>query len=172
MGTVRWLQPAGIQRRPRRRPPVVPILLLIVVLAGAAGTGYVLLARQAAADRRQEAVERFATAWEKRDYPAMWRLISPQRRRDWPLAEFASSYRIAAEEATVKSVRVRIGAAAFGPISLAGYSPGRYRVLVTVTDVESKAAYAQEAWFEVHSERTALSWSGDTPSAAGAAPKH
>ncbi len=105
MGTVRWLQPAGIQRRRRRRPPVVPILLLIVVLAGAAGTGYVLLARQAAADRRQEAVERFATAWEKRDYPAMWRLISPERRRDWPLAEFASSYRIAAEEATVKSVR-------------------------------------------------------------------
>ena len=123
MGTVRWLQPAGIQRRHRRRPPVVPILLLIAVLAGAAGTGYVLLARQAAADRRQEAVERFATAWEKRDYPAMWRLISPQRRRDWPLAEFASSYRIAAEEATVKSVQVRVGAE---PVD--GSAPVRVRV--------------------------------------------
>ena len=96
MGTVRWLQPAGIRRRPRRRPPVIPILLLLVVLAGAAGTGYVLLAREAAGDRRQEVVERFIAAWEKRDYPAMWRLISPERRRDWPMAEFASSYRIAA----------------------------------------------------------------------------
>ena len=63
MGRVLWLQPAGIQRRPRRRPPVVPILLLLVLLAGAAGAGYVLLARQAASDRRQDAVDRFTAAW-------------------------------------------------------------------------------------------------------------
>ena len=103
---VRWLQPAGIQRRHRRRPPVVPILLLIAVLAGAAGTGYVLLARQAAADRRQEAVERFATAWEKRRLPRhvaadlARSAAATGRSRSSP-----SSYRIAAEEATVKSVR-------------------------------------------------------------------
>jgi len=78
--------------------------------------------------------------------------------------------RVQVDQVAVSGGRA-VGAAAFGPISLAGYSPGRYRVLVTVTDVESKAAYAQEAWFEVHSERTALSWSGDTPSAAGAVPK-
>src|SRR5215211_3893378 len=107
MGRVLWLQPAGIQRRRRRRPPVVPVLLLLVVLAGAAGAGYVLLARQAASDRRQDAVDRFVAAWEKRDYPAMWRRITPERRRDWPLADFSASYRIAAEEATVESVEVR-----------------------------------------------------------------
>jgi penicillin-binding protein A len=106
MGRVLWLQPAGIQRRPRRRPPIVPILLLLVVLAGAAGAGYVLLARQAASDRRQDAVDRFVAAWEKRDYPAMWRTITLERRRDWPLADFSSSYRIAADEATLRDVEV------------------------------------------------------------------
>src|SRR6187397_2543242 len=105
LGRVRWLEP--VERRRRRRPPVVPILLLVVVLAGAAGAAWVLLARQAAGDRRQEAVERFATAWERGDYPAMWRSITPERRRDWPLAQFAASYRIAAQQATVKSVEVR-----------------------------------------------------------------
>src|SRR4051794_15351351 len=37
----------------------------------------------------------------------MWRSITPERRRDWPLAEFAASYRIAAEQATVKAVEAR-----------------------------------------------------------------
>ena len=109
MGRVRWLQPAGVQRRPRRRPPVVPILLLLVLVAGAAGAGYVLLAREAAGDRRQDAVDRFVAAWERGDYPAMWRTLSPERRRDWPLAEFAASYRIAAQQATIKSVEVQPG---------------------------------------------------------------
>src|SRR5687767_8157049 len=100
MGRVRWLQPAGVRRPPRRRPPVVPILLLLIVVAGAAGVGYVLLAREAAGDR-------FVAAWERGDHPTMWRSITPERRRDWPLAEFASSYRIAAQAATAEDVEVR-----------------------------------------------------------------
>ena len=123
MGRVRWLQPAGIQRRPRRRPPVVPILLLLVLVAGAAGAGYVLLAREAAGDRRQDAVDRFVAAWERGDYPAMWRTLSPERRKDWPLAEFAASYRIAAQQATIKSVEV---SPRREPVS--GRSPVRVRV--------------------------------------------
>ena len=71
IGSVRWLQPARTRRR--RRMPLVPLLLLAVLLAGAAGAGWVLLAREAAGDRRQEAVEHFAAAWERGDYPAMWR---------------------------------------------------------------------------------------------------
>ena len=39
----------------------------------------------------------------------MWRTITPERRRDWPLAEFAASYRIAAQQATVEAVDVRAG---------------------------------------------------------------
>ena len=103
LGRVRWLQP--VRRRHRRRVPVVPILLLALLVATGVGAAGVLLARQAASDRRQEAVKRFASAWTRGDYPAMWRLITPERRRDWPLSEFADSYRIAAEEATVTSVR-------------------------------------------------------------------
>ncbi len=123
MGSVRWLQPAGVRRAPRRRPPVVPVLLLLAVLAGAAGVGYVLLARQAATDRRQDAVDRFVAAWERGDYPAMWRSITPERRRDWPLAEFASSYRIAAQAATVEDVEVRPA-----PKLAGGRAPVRVRV--------------------------------------------
>jgi penicillin-binding protein A len=122
IGRVRWLQPARTRRR-RRRPPLVPVVLLLVVLAGAAGAGWVLLARQAADDRRQEAVDRFTSAWQRGDYPAMWRTIAPERRRDWPLAQFAASYRIAAEQATVKSVDVRPGAE---PVD--GRAPVRVRV--------------------------------------------
>lgn len=103
LGRVSWLQP--VQRRRRRRLPVVALLLFALLLAAGAGAAWVLLARQAANDRRQDVVERFAAAWTRGDYPAMWRLIGPERRRDWSLAEFAASYRIAAEEATVKSVR-------------------------------------------------------------------
>ena len=121
LGRVRWLQPARTRRR--RRPPVVPIILLLVALAGAAGAGWVLLARQAASDRRAQAVARFTSAWERGDYPAMWRAITPERRRDWPLAEFAASYRIAAEQATVKAVEVRTGAEPAG-----GRAPVRVRV--------------------------------------------
>src|SRR4051794_11494794 len=89
--------------------PLVPFLLLALLLAGAAGAGWVLLTREAAADRRQEAVDHFAAAWERGASPAMWRAISPERRRDWPLAEFAASYRIAAQQATVKAVEARPG---------------------------------------------------------------
>jgi len=103
LGRVRWLQP--VERRHRRRAPVVPLLLLALVVAAGAGAAWVLLTRQAATDRRQDVVERFAAAWTRGDYPAMWRLITPERRRDWPLSEFAASYRIAADQATVETIR-------------------------------------------------------------------
>jgi penicillin-binding protein A len=122
MGRVLWLQPAGVRRR-RRRPPVVPVLLLLALLGGAAGVGYVLLAREAAGDRRQDVVERFTAAWERGDYPAMWRTLAPERRRDWPLADFAASYRIAAAQATVKSVEARPA-----PAPVDGRAPVRVRV--------------------------------------------
>jgi penicillin-binding protein A len=108
MGRVRWLEPAGRRRHPRRhrrRMPVVPLLLLIAVLACAGGVGWVLLAREAAADRRQAVAERFAAAWTRGDHAGMWRMLTPARRRDWALSEFRASYRIADQEATVEAVR-------------------------------------------------------------------
>jgi peptidoglycan glycosyltransferase len=102
IGRVRWLEP--VERRQRRRTPVVPILLFVVVLALAAAAGWFLLSREAASDRRQEAVERFTAAWARGDHRAMWRLVSPEGRKDWPQSEFAASYRIAGEQATVEAV--------------------------------------------------------------------
>src|SRR5690349_6367441 len=102
-GGVRWLQP--VKRRERRRLPIVPILLLVLVAAAAAGAGWVVLARQAAGNRQKDAAARFASAWTKRDYPAMWRLLTPERRKEWPLAQFADSYRVAAVQATVTGVK-------------------------------------------------------------------
>ncbi len=83
---------------------MVPILLFVVVLAVAGAAGWFLLSREAASDRRQETVERFTAAWARGDHRAMWRLLSPAERKDWPLSEFAASYRIAGQQATVKAV--------------------------------------------------------------------
>ncbi len=121
IGRVRWLEP--VERRRRRRVPVVPILLLLLVLAGAGGVGYLLLAREQAADRRQETVERFAAAWARGDHRAMWRLLTPEGRKDWSSTEFAASYRIAAEQATVKAVE---------PGRIADVSGDTARVPITV----------------------------------------
>ena len=121
LGRVRWLQPAS-----RAPPPARRRSCRSSAGAGTRGRGRSSVGaarRQAAGDRRQEAVERFTTAWERGDYPAMWRSITPERRRDWPLAQFAASYRIAAQQATVKSVEVRTGAE---PVE--GRAPVRVRV--------------------------------------------
>jgi hypothetical protein len=83
----------------------------------------------------------------------------------------AHEARLQADHVAVGTGRA-VGAAAFGPLPLTKYRPGLYRVLVTVTDVDSRASYAQEAWFEVEAgERTALSWPGDSPVSRAAAPK-
>ena len=140
LGRVRWLEP--VQRRQRRRLPVVPILLLVLVLAGAGGAAWVLLARQAASDRRQEAAARFVAAWEKRDYRTMWTLITPQRRHDWPLSEFTASYKIAAEQATVKAVKAGPVGAVAGhsvaiPVRVQTRDFGELRGTITLTTADS-----------------------------------
>jgi penicillin-binding protein A len=108
IGRVRWLEP--VERRQRRRAPVVPILLFVAALALAGGAAWFLLSREAASDRRQETAQRFTAAWARGDHRAMWKLVSPEDRKDWPLSEFAASYRIANQQATVKAVEAgRVG---------------------------------------------------------------
>ena len=125
LGHVRWLE--TVQRPRRRRPPLVPVLLLLIVLAAAGGAAWILLAREAAGDRRQEVAERFSAAWARGDHRAMWRLLTPERRRDWPLAEFSASYRIANEQATVLAVRP-------GPVAEPSGGVARVRVSVRTRD--------------------------------------
>jgi penicillin-binding protein A len=102
-GSVRWLQP--VNRRRRRRIRIVPILIGLLVLAGAGTAAAIVLTRQAAGEHRKEAAERFARAWAKRDLEGMWRQLSPQRRKDWPLRDFRASYREADTAASVTAVR-------------------------------------------------------------------
>jgi peptidoglycan glycosyltransferase len=99
-----WLQPS---RQRRRRPfPVVPVLVLVVLLVAAAGAFAVVAQRNAAADRQRQVAERFAGAWAKGDYAAMWSLTTPESRRADSAAQFAASYRDALRQATVTQVRV------------------------------------------------------------------
>src|SRR4051812_34789730 len=90
-GSVRWLQP--VNRRRRRRIRLAPILLTLLLLAGAGTAAAIVLTRKAATEERRDVAKRFAAAWAKGDREAMWRQLSPQRRRDWPLRDFKASYR-------------------------------------------------------------------------------
>jgi hypothetical protein len=60
----------------------------------------------------------------------------------------ASDARLQTKQVRISPERA-VGAVAFGPLRLATWAPGRYRVVVTVTDTVSLASQAREAWFEV-----------------------
>ena len=92
-----WLQPASRQRR-RRRFPIVPVLVLVLLLALAGAAYAVVHRRHAAEDRRQATVQRFAAAWAKRDYGAMWDVTTAASKRADSRAQFAASYGDAARQ--------------------------------------------------------------------------
>jgi cell division protein FtsI/penicillin-binding protein 2 len=82
----------------------MPILLVLLRLAGAGTAAAIVLTRKAAVEHKKDVAERFAAAWAKRDVEAMWKQLSPQRRKDWPLRDFRASYRESDSAATVKAV--------------------------------------------------------------------
>jgi peptidoglycan glycosyltransferase len=91
------------------------ILLLAALVAGALAWR----ARTEAADARREAVERFASAWERGDHAAMWRTLSPRARRAVPERRFVTAYRNAHRAAGVRHVRTgRLGEERDGRIAL------------------------------------------------------
>ena len=118
-----WLQPASRQRR-RRRFPIVPVLVLVLLLALAGAAYAVVHRRHAAEDRRQATVQRFAAAWAKRDYGAMWDVTTAASKRADSRAQFAASYGDAARQATITAIRT-------GPIGKR--SGDAYPVPVTVS---------------------------------------
>jgi hypothetical protein len=81
-------------------------------------------------------------------------------------AQVAAESRLQTEHVRVSPDRA-VGAVAFGPIRLAGLRPGRYRVLVTVTDTTSLAVQAREAWFEVGADAAPKRVAGEAPARAG-----
>src|SRR4051812_46737192 len=148
-GPAMWLQPASRQRH-RRRFPVIPVLVLLVLLGAAAAAVAVVHHRNVVEDRRQAAVQRFAAAWAKRDYGAMWDLTTAASKRADSRAQFAASYGDAARQATVTSIRPgRVGKASGGaypvPVTVATRLFGELRGTVRIP-VRDEDGGARVAW--------------------------
>ncbi len=85
--------------------PRVPAGWLVVLIAAGAGIAGGLLLLRARDDAGRSIVERFARAWERRDYGGMYALLDPARRRSVSRAQFTAAYRRAATTATATGLR-------------------------------------------------------------------
>ncbi len=89
----------GASRNRRLAGRALPLALVaLVALAG----GVVVGASHESPERR--AAERFLTAWERRDYGAMYELLSPASRRRTSRGAFQAAYERAADVATLEQV--------------------------------------------------------------------
>jgi penicillin-binding protein A len=92
--------PAEVERRRRIVTRAVP-LIVVAAIAFAFGAS-----AGAPGSPEREAAERFATAWSRKDFAAMYRELNEASRRAVGEAEFATAYREAAEIATLRSLEV------------------------------------------------------------------
>jgi penicillin-binding protein A len=92
--------PAEVERRRRIVTRAVP-LIVIAAIAFAFGAS-----AGAPGSPEKEAAERFATAWARKDFAAMYRELNEASRRAVGADEFATAYREAAEVATLRSLEV------------------------------------------------------------------
>ena len=123
IGRVRWLQPAGSSAaRAGGRRSCRSCCCSSCSPARPAPAGCCWRARpRATAARRPSSAS--PPPGSAATTPRCGGTITPERRRDWPLAEFAASYRIAAEQATVESVE-----GGPWPSPSTGRAPARVRV--------------------------------------------
>jgi len=92
--------PAEVERRRRivtRAVPLIVVAAIAFALGASAG---------APGSPEKEAAERFAAAWARKDFAAMYRELNEASRRTVGEAEFATAYREAAEVATLRSLEV------------------------------------------------------------------
>jgi hypothetical protein len=88
-----------------RRRRLTHRALPVAAIAGAAFmVGVVFGALHVAPERKLG--DRFARAWQRGDYPAMYELLSDKAKRRTPLAAFQEAYRDAALTATTRQLRV------------------------------------------------------------------
>lgn len=95
--TVKSLPP-GVERRRRlitRTLPLTLIALIAFILGASAGTS---------GSPEKDAAERFAEAWTRKDFAAMYRELNVAARHEVNEADFASAYRLAAEVATLREL--------------------------------------------------------------------
>jgi peptidoglycan glycosyltransferase len=150
---VAWLEPGRHRRRYRRRGPVVPVVPLLiaaVLLAAAGGAAWYVIHRNNVEDTRRATVQRFASAWARRDLPAMWATLDAHSRQAYPRARFERLYRSANEAATVTAIRVgRITDPSDGkvavPVAVATRDYGTLRGTVTIP-VHDEGDGAAVAW--------------------------
>ena len=81
-------------------------LFVLLILAAVAGGVYLWRARENAVDARQNAAQRFAAAWAKRDSKAMWDELTPGAQKANPERRFVTAYANADRAAGVEAVRV------------------------------------------------------------------
>jgi penicillin-binding protein A len=89
-----------VQRRRRLVTRALP-LVVIAVVAFAIGA-----AAGAPGSPQKEAAERFAQAWARKDFAAMYLELNEASRRSIDATEFAEAYRTAAEIATLRTIEV------------------------------------------------------------------
>ena len=80
----------------------------LLVVAGVIAGGLMWRSQVQARDDRRAAAVRFAGAWERGDYAAMWRALTPQARAQYSETAFTDSYRTANRTAGVTSVRAEV----------------------------------------------------------------
>jgi penicillin-binding protein A len=92
------VRPTDVERRRRlitRALPLSLIALVAFVFGAMAGTPD---------SPEKEAAERFVDAWERDEFAAMYRELNPASRRQIELNDFVTTYRAAAELATLRSL--------------------------------------------------------------------
>jgi penicillin-binding protein A len=90
--------PPEVQRRRRLITRALPLSIIAI-------TSFVFGANAGApGSPEKDLAERFATAWERKDFAAMHRELNPASRRATSAAELAAAYREAAEVATLRSL--------------------------------------------------------------------
>src|SRR5688572_8805540 len=103
--TPRYLQPASARARPPRRR-VPPRLVLAALVLAAAGLLFIVWVKGQHGDRQaRKTVERFATAWARSDYQAMYAELDGGSRERVSRLAFTRAYRRAATIATATRVR-------------------------------------------------------------------
>jgi cell division protein FtsI/penicillin-binding protein 2 len=90
--------PAEVERRRRIVTRAVPLIVVAIV-------AFVVGARAGSpGSPEKEAAERFADAWARKDFAAMYRELNEASRRAVAVEEFAAAYREAAEVATLRTL--------------------------------------------------------------------
>jgi penicillin-binding protein A len=96
------------------------VIGVLVVLVAIVGGVLVWRSHASSSVARREAAQRFAMAWARGNWAAMWRGLTPSARAAYPEARFAAAYRGAEETAGVRSLRIgAVGAEHGGAIAVA-----------------------------------------------------